>query len=356
MRLGLDRASARGRRGSHSLRRRGGRGARCRLRRPGAAAPAGAGALWQHPPSPPADHRPGGTGSSPPRSGGTGSSPPRSGGTGSSPAPAPVPAAGSPDRRPRAGTTSRTGPVPPGRRTGRSAGPTRRARRRVPAAFRRNRVIDPSRPTRCASTAAGMSGNSSGSARTAGPTRLRADSAGGRVSWTGGAPAASAFATALPDRSLTGMRTPNPGPCIHADHPPIMTAPPIRPPLPAPFPTAVDTSVTGTVIVQLTQARVLESLPGPGELGCPPGPAAPNPWGRCRVALQLVDKAYAGPSDQAQPGGAGRPDRSRRAGGLPVPTLAKDMILREPAAGPDDPREALARMRADLEPLVSAVG
>ena len=58
-----------------------------------------------------------------------------------------------------------------------------------------------------------------------------------------------------------------------------MTAPPIRPPLPAPFPTAVDKCSTGTVIVQLTRARVLESLPGPMTRGRPSPVCAPI-WSR----------------------------------------------------------------------------
>ncbi|MBE6478008.1 MAG: ribbon-helix-helix protein, CopG family [Propionibacteriaceae bacterium] len=42
--------------------------------------------------------------------------------------------------------------------------------------------------------------------------------------------------------------------------------------------------------------------------------------------------------------------------GLPVSTLARDMLLRELAAGSDDPRAVLARMRSDLESLASVVG
>lgn len=84
-----------------------------------------------------------------------------------------------------------------------------------------------------------------------------------------------------------------------------MTAPPIRPPLPAPFPTAVDKCSTGTVIVQLTRARVLESLSGPMTRGRPSPVCAPI-W-------------------------SSLPYTASRAG-------------------------TLARMRADLESLVSAVG
>lgn len=42
--------------------------------------------------------------------------------------------------------------------------------------------------------------------------------------------------------------------------------------------------------------------------------------------------------------------------GLPVSTLAGDMLLREMAAGSDDPRAVLARMRSDLESLAAVVG
>ncbi|RLP07063.1 ribbon-helix-helix protein, CopG family [Propionibacterium australiense] len=42
--------------------------------------------------------------------------------------------------------------------------------------------------------------------------------------------------------------------------------------------------------------------------------------------------------------------------GLPVSTLARDFLLRELAAGSDDPRAVLARMRSGLESLAAVVG